>query len=174
MLDQIPIDVEKHVGTGEVIPLREGSVDAVYSAQAWHWVDPIKGTDELARVLTPGGTVGLIWNVRDDRVDWVERMSEIIHDGPSADLIEHPPVLDDRFSTLELFDTTWSHDLSRDEIAELTASRSHFIIQDADGQHAILAALRELLDTHPDTCDLDRIPMPYRTFAYRAALRPVP
>jgi SAM-dependent methyltransferase len=32
---------------------------------------------EFRRVLRPGGTLGLIWNVRDNEVPWVRRLSEI-------------------------------------------------------------------------------------------------
>ena len=47
-------------------------------AQAWHWVDPARAVPEVARVLSPGGRLGLIWNLRDERVDWVRRLGEII------------------------------------------------------------------------------------------------
>jgi len=165
---------DTRVGTGEHLPLDDKSVDAVFSAQAWHWMDPATTVPEVARVLRDKGTLGLIWNVRDDRTDWVARMSEIIHDGPSADLSDNPPVLPESFGVIERFQTVWTHDLDRDEIAELTSSRSHFIVQDPATQALILKQLRHLLDTHPETRDLERIPMPYLTLAYRAELRPVP
>jgi SAM-dependent methyltransferase len=168
------IDGETHIGTGEAIPLPDHSVDAVFAAQAWHWVDPVRGSNEVARVLKPGGTLGLIWNARDDREPWIAEMSRIIHDGPSAELKELPPTLGDQFGEIEFFETAWTHELERDEIAELVASRSHFIIQDAASQASVLRELRGLLDTHPDTKDLLHIPVPYRTFAYRAATLDLP
>jgi SAM-dependent methyltransferase len=146
----------------------------VFSAQAWHWMDPATTVPEVERVMKPGGTLGLIWNVRDDRVDWVARMSEIIHDAPSADLSDNPPELPESFGGIEVFQTVWTHNLDRHEIAELVSSRSHFIVQDEPTQKRILAELRHLLDTHPETRDLERIPVPYLTLAYRAELRPVP
>jgi len=172
MLEQIPVDVERRVGTAENIPLREGSVDAVYAAQAWHWVDPTTAVPEVARVLRTGGILGLIWNGRDDRVDWVAKLSEIIVDSPAEELKGFADV--EGLAPVERFETAWSHELDRDEIAELVASRSYFILQDAAAQAATLEQVRRLLDTHPDTRDLQRIPVPYRTFAFRARLRPVP
>lgn len=36
--------------------------DAVVSAQAWHWVDPVAGAAKAARVLRPGGRLAVLWN----------------------------------------------------------------------------------------------------------------
>ncbi|MEV7190446.1 class I SAM-dependent methyltransferase [Streptomyces sp. NPDC093510] len=37
--------------------------DAVVAGQAWHWVDPVAGAAKAARVLRPGGSLVLFWNV---------------------------------------------------------------------------------------------------------------
>jgi SAM-dependent methyltransferase len=39
--------------------------DAVISAQAWHWVDPVAGPAKAASVLRPGGRLAVFWNVFD-------------------------------------------------------------------------------------------------------------
>jgi SAM-dependent methyltransferase len=36
--------------------------DAVIAAQAWHWVDPVAGAAQAARVLRPGGRLAVFWN----------------------------------------------------------------------------------------------------------------
>lgn len=36
--------------------------DLVYSAQAWHWVDPTIGTAKAGNVLRPGGCFAAFWN----------------------------------------------------------------------------------------------------------------
>ena len=36
--------------------------DAVIAAQAWHWVDPVAGAANAARVLRPGGRLAVFWN----------------------------------------------------------------------------------------------------------------
>ena len=53
-------------------------MDAVLAAQAWHWVDPARAVPEVARVLAPGGTLGLVWNERDERESWVAELGRII------------------------------------------------------------------------------------------------
>lgn len=63
-------------GSGERMPLPDDSADAVTFAQAWHWVDVDAASAEAARVLRPGGTLGLVWNLRDERVAWVRESSE--------------------------------------------------------------------------------------------------
>ena len=92
-------------GTGEQIPLADHSVDAVLVAQAWHWVDPERAVPEVARVLTPGGRLGLLWNRRVEDEDWVASRSYVItlpdaqrHDvlGRVRDLLDtHPAVAGD-------------------------------------------------------------------------------
>ena len=42
-------------GRGEVIPLPDASVDAVFVSTAWHRFDPALAIPEIARVLRDGG-----------------------------------------------------------------------------------------------------------------------
>jgi SAM-dependent methyltransferase len=65
------------VATAEALPVAEESVDAVICATAFHWFATPQVLAEFRRVLRPGGTLGLIWNVRDNEVPWVRRLSEI-------------------------------------------------------------------------------------------------
>lgn len=51
-----------HESAADRIPLPDHSVDAVLSADAWHWF-PVEATmAEVRRVLRPGGWLGLVWN----------------------------------------------------------------------------------------------------------------
>lgn len=36
--------------------------DVVTAGQAWHWVDPVLGAAQAARVLRPGGRLAVFWN----------------------------------------------------------------------------------------------------------------
>ncbi|MFI6983992.1 class I SAM-dependent methyltransferase [Embleya sp. NPDC050154] len=77
-------DVRVLDGTGESIPLPDSSVDVVVCAQAWHWVDPERAVPEAARVLRPGGRLGLVWNFRDVSVPWVAELDQILRDCAAA------------------------------------------------------------------------------------------
>ncbi|MCU1602829.1 MAG: class SAM-dependent methyltransferase [Frankiales bacterium] len=57
-------------GTAEDVPVEDGSVDAVVVGQAWHWFDEQAALASVRRVVRPGGTLGLLWNVLDDSDGW--------------------------------------------------------------------------------------------------------
>jgi SAM-dependent methyltransferase len=69
-------DVPAHEGGAEAIPLPDGCVDAVLVGQAWHWFDAERAYPEIARVLRPGGVLGVLWNGDDPRVEWVRGFHE--------------------------------------------------------------------------------------------------
>ena len=71
-------DVDAFDGTAESIPLPDASVDAVTCAQAFHWFRAAEAVQEIHRVLRPGGSIALIWNIRDlsDRLQ--ARVQEIL------------------------------------------------------------------------------------------------
>ncbi len=71
-------EVPVHAGTAEALPFEPGRFNAVVCAQAFHWFPTRAALAEFRRVLQPGGVLGLIWNVRDERVDWVAHLTEIL------------------------------------------------------------------------------------------------
>ena len=64
--------------TAEATALPTGSADAVVAAQAFHWFAGDEALEEIHRLLRPGGHVGLIWAMRDERVPWVRDLYELI------------------------------------------------------------------------------------------------
>lgn len=64
-------------GTAEATGLG-GSLGAIVCAQASTGSAAAPALDEFARVLKPGGRLGLVWNVRDESVDWVAKLTRIV------------------------------------------------------------------------------------------------
>ena len=62
VLEEVVPGAEALAGSGEAIPLEEGSVDAVFSAEAFHWFATDEAVAEIVRVLRPRGGLVIIWN----------------------------------------------------------------------------------------------------------------
>ncbi|WP_425956523.1 class I SAM-dependent methyltransferase [Xylanimonas sp. McL0601] len=165
--------VEAHVGTAEAIPLGDGAVDAVLVGQAWHWFDHAAASAEIARVLRPGGTLGVVWNDRDGTVDWVARFGEILHRGDrlEPDAGRGGPVLGDAFEAPEHGAFHWADEVATASLRPLAASRSYLLTLPAAERDELLAAVDELVATHADLAGRTTVPLPYVTDAYRARRR---
>jgi ubiquinone/menaquinone biosynthesis C-methylase UbiE len=163
-------DAAVHVGTAEDIPLADASVDAVVVAQAWHWVDEDRGLPSVARVLKPGGTLSLIWNIRDESVPWVARLTEAIHPANAEIYLRVPKIKNDGFGPIERAAFTWSMEFSREKLLELARSRSYFITATDTEQRQILDDVNALLDTDPDLAGGEPWSMPYVTRVFRMRL----
>ncbi|WP_055589019.1 class I SAM-dependent methyltransferase [Streptacidiphilus griseoplanus] len=162
-------------GTAEAIPVPGSSVDAVLVAQAWHWVDTRRAVPEAARVLAPGGTLGLLWNIRDERDDWTAELGRLLHPegapptsgvGTSAVAERSGP-----FGALETCAVEWRHELGIGELVDLVASRSYVITMPEAQRTHLLAQVRQLALRHPGLSAGDRLHMPYVTRCYRARRR---
>jgi SAM-dependent methyltransferase len=163
-------DVAVYGGRAEDIPLADGSVDAVLVAQAWHWVDPDRAVPEVARVLAGGGQLGLLWNVRDEREEWVARLGRIIHGDHDQDMRSSAPAVGPPFGPVERLDVGWRSHLSPDALVDLAASRSYIITMAPGERAAVLAGVRHLLGTHPALTGAGEIVLPYVTRCSRAFL----
>ena len=154
------------LGTAESIPLPDDSADVVVVAQAWHWVDPARAVPEVARILCPGGRLGLVWNVRDERTDWVRRLGEIIGSPEQRrDTTVGAP-----FGPVELARFTWTELIGPERLIDMVASRSYVILLAPDERAALLGEVRRLMATHPQLVGRTEFELPYVTECARASL----
>lgn len=154
-------------GTAESIPLPDAGVDAVLVAQAWHWFSPA-AQPEIARVLRPGGRLGLVWNVRDGSVDWVGRFTEIIHRGDTLDHSYREPRLDASFTDVEHRTVPWADRIPTASLRPLAASRSYLLTLPEARREELLAEIDELVATHPALAGRTEVDMPYLAECWRA------
>jgi SAM-dependent methyltransferase len=161
-------------GTAEAIPLPDRSVDLVTIAQAWHWMDPARATAEIARVLRPGGTIALVWNIRNETVTWVHRLSEIIGSSEAERFVAGAVEIGATFGPLETHVVEWSNEIDVESLVSLVSSRSYLITADEGRRTRVLDAVRELAATDPALAGRERFDLPYKTMVYRARLPAAP
>ncbi|MGH3099253.1 MAG: class I SAM-dependent methyltransferase [Streptosporangiales bacterium] len=171
-LTQVLPHVSVLPGTAEEVPLPDDAVDTVLVAQAWHWVDVDRAVPEVARVLSAGGQLGLMWNIRDERTDWVRRLERIMHRGTEQEMNGDSPLVGPPFGPIERRDIEWTHQLTRESLLDLVASRSYIITLSPAERATVLAGVHNLLQAHPALCANEYISMPYLTQCSRARLSP--
>lgn len=162
------------LGTAEAIPLPAHSVDAVVIGSAWHWMDAQRTGAELARVLRPGGVLGLSWNGPDRSVDWVVALYAVPHtDGERISPLvrshdpEHPG---HGFGPLEEKEFRWSRPMTREQLFAEQTTHSGWLLADPDTRARWSKHLGEQLDRDPHTAGHQRIDVPQRVRAYRCTL----
>jgi SAM-dependent methyltransferase len=78
VLKEVVPAAEALAGRGEAIPLADGSVDAVFSAEAFHWFAGEESVAEIARVLRPRGALVIFWNIPVEFADLGEEVEAVI------------------------------------------------------------------------------------------------
>lgn len=172
MLSRIT-DVATKIGTAEDIPLEAGSVAAVTVGQAWHWFDPVAAGAEIARVLVPGGRLALVWNIRDTRHPFVAAFADAIAPSPAEVMIDADEVRSvPGFGAFERRRFESVPMITPEALEAVVASRSQWLVAPPATQAAVLAAVRELMATHPHSAGRRRFEFPMYTACYRANADP--
>ncbi|MDV8146462.1 class I SAM-dependent methyltransferase [Arthrobacter sp. B10-11] len=159
--------VPASVGTAEATGLADEAFDVVSVAQAWHWCDPLPASTELARILRPGGVLGLLWNQLDTSVPWVHRLSRIMHAG-DVHKPDFRPVVGPEFKELESHLTRWEDPVTTEDIIELAKSRSYYLAAGEGTRAKVLANLQWYLHEHLSHSPSDVLGLPYLTQTWRA------
>ncbi|MFY1667710.1 class I SAM-dependent methyltransferase [Pseudomonas sp. Pseu.R1] len=159
-------------GTAEALPLADRSTDVLLCAQAFHWFANEQALAEIHRVLKPGGRLGLVWNVRDESVDWVAEITRIITpyegDTPRFHTGEwRRPFNGLYFAQPELTCFRYSHSGSPETVIMNRFLSVSFIAALPDAEKAdVTRQLRELIQTHPALRGHETVDFPYQTQAY--------
>ena len=161
-------------GRAEELPLGDAEVDAVLGAQMWHWVDAEEAVAEVARVLRPGGTLGLLWNLRDESVRWMAALGEIMHGNDVAGTLGGQVRLPASapFDAQSVRQFAWRQELATADLVDLVATRSHVQVMSDQERAEILDQVRDLAASHPDLVGRPVVQVPYVTMCFRATRRP--
>jgi len=159
-------------GVAEAIPLRSGSASAVVCAQAFHWFATPEALAEIHRVLAPGGRLGLVWNQRDESVDWVRRLGDLLEPLEGAapryrtgrwreafrGFGRFGPLREDCFETAQVGPPGM--------VLDRIASISFVAALPEQRRGKLLDEVRRLLQAEPATAGRAEVRLPYRTHVF--------
>jgi ubiquinone/menaquinone biosynthesis C-methylase UbiE len=171
-------------GTAERLPLPDASADGVLVAQAFHWFNGRRALAEIARVLRPGGGLGLLWNTtpwEEHREGaWFALLDDLL-ERSRADLSvmrrhatgrwRNAFERDHRFWPLSTatFDNTQR--MSPDDFLANLASRSYIARLESDHRRELLGEISELLRRPDAPMDAGQVVVPMHTDVYWTGLR---
>ncbi|EWM63712.1 MULTISPECIES: class I SAM-dependent methyltransferase [Micromonospora] len=152
-------------GSAEAIPLPDASVDAVVAGNAMHWFDMAVAGPEIARVLSPGGVLAGLWNVVDDRVDWVAGLAAVSgsaaigprdtpaswHDATTG--MHLPKTGEARFGSPEQAEFPHGQRRTADSLVATLATRAGMLVMPERERTETLDRIRAYLASRPETAD---------------------
>jgi SAM-dependent methyltransferase len=163
------------VGRAEQLPLGAGSVDAVVGSSMWHWVDEERAASEAARVLRPGGVLGLLWSGPDRAQPWVAELlgrSALEVGAPDERPARHHHEVhlpaDAPFSEPVSHTVPWSLAVTAKYLVELACTYSRFIVLPEPDKARLREGLTDLAAGHPALAGGEEIDLPMRCICWRA------
>jgi SAM-dependent methyltransferase len=145
----------------------------VFSAQAWHWVDPAVGFAKAASVLRPGGVLAAFWNravwarakLRDAVLDAYERAApeilaetDPIHPGstlpPDDGDWRRQVAATSGLSAADVRDYEWTQTYSGAGYAALLDTHSTIRVLGSERRSALLSAVASAIEQHGDVLTL--------------------
>ena len=154
------------LGSAESIPLPDASVDAVLAGNAMHWFDMNVAGPEIARVLAPGGVLAGLWNLMDDRVDWVADLADV--GGPEAIGSRDTPAAwrgavaqmhlptdgsPGRFGPAEQAEFAHGQRRTADSLVATFATKAGILVMDEPQRAERLGRMRAFLAGRPETAE---------------------
>lgn len=176
MLEQLKIvhpDVQTLQAKSDQIPLDRNSVDAVLCAQAFHWFANTETLTEIHRILKPQGHLGLVWNQRDENVDWVKALADLLAtmegDTPRYHSGQWKQVFEDQ-SLFELVSSKTFTQLQTGTVENVVSKRllsTSFIAAMSDAEQLKLKQrFEQIVFEYTGKRAEDEIDFPYTTYVY--------
>ncbi|MGH9098517.1 MAG: class I SAM-dependent methyltransferase [Acidimicrobiales bacterium] len=178
-------------GAGESIPLASSSVDVVLASASWHWMEADRALQETARVLVPGGTLGVVWAGPDPDGPFISQARAMLTQMSSGQASpvassEGDPDLgrvvmdtenrvdtvlripdDGLFAQPEQQALTWDVALTGDELIGLLGTFSWIITMPEDRRTHVVSEARRLLQDELGISGDVTVDVQYRSEAWR-------
>ena len=163
VLSEVVPSARAVAGRGESMPLPDASADAVIASSSWHWMDVVPTLTEVARVLRPGGVLGVVWSGPDRDSEFiaqgvaamgslglsgsgsegVDELTKLINDPMSRQRLEIPPGLP--FEQPETTEFKWDQALTGEDLLGLLGTFSWVILMDDDAREGLFEVARSML-----------------------------
>ncbi|MBM0234581.1 class I SAM-dependent methyltransferase [Micromonospora sp. STR1_7] len=151
-------------GSAEAIPLPDASVDVVLAGNALHWFDMAVAGPEIARVLAAGGILAGLWNVMDDRIDWVAELERVAGGAAigrrdtlgswraaTKDMLVPGTGLVATFGSTEQVEFPHGQRRTADSLVATLATRAGMLVMPDREREAVLGRIRAFLGSRPET-----------------------
>ncbi|MGB3186062.1 MAG: class I SAM-dependent methyltransferase [Ornithinimicrobium sp.] len=161
----------------EATGLADRSVDVATFAQSWHWVDVPAASQEVARIVRPGGYLSMLWTMLDEEAPWVSRLQKAMHSlqptgqspgtpGEGDELWEQQPP--GPFEPRQRHTHSWSQSMTRADLRDLVTTRSYYLESAAPEQAALVRAVGQAITADwPELNDDDVLDLPHVTTVLR-------
>jgi SAM-dependent methyltransferase len=174
MIDQLRLSlpaVPAVAGTAEAIPIRAGACAGVVVAQAFHWFDAPVALAEISRVLRSGGTLAMLFNLRDESVGWVRDLTDLIErrsgGRPYGEEREWSweSVVENSGRFVPLVTRRFDNPVasSPSSVLDRVRSTSFVAVMDARARESLLREVSELIANAPETVGRSRFDYPHQT-----------
>ncbi len=162
-------------GKAEQIPLPDASQDVVLVGTAFHWFEGKQALNEIARILKANGSLGLIWNIFDGDLPWVQKIRTLLeapygkgglnlskewhkwqqpfHDHPSFSTLEHQTFIFSYRGTVQ------------DVLDRVSSAKIMGTLTETEKKQLMQKVL-DILASDPATQGKEVFDIPYRTEVY--------
>jgi SAM-dependent methyltransferase len=173
-------------GRGEALPVADEVASGVVASSSWHWVEPVAGLTEAARVLHPGGVMAVLWSGPDpDGVFMRQAQAALAQPAPGQggrDAVLRATVAGDLapqirtleipaglpFGSVEHHRFSWVLPLTADQLIGLLGTLSWIIVMEEDDRQRLFDTARRLLRDVLGVADEVTVDVDFACEAYRA------
>ncbi|MGN6574473.1 MAG: class I SAM-dependent methyltransferase [Nocardioides sp.] len=157
--------IRTRVAAAESLEDPDQSLDAATAFQAWHWFDAARVAAECARVIRPGGWLGLAWHSWSNRSPWLRELGDVVGTPEMVWDPDRPRWASelDGFAPAENRQFTFRQLLDPDQLVALASSWSPVAVR--DDRETVLDDVRALAARSAD--DDGRVTFDYVTDCYR-------